>query len=462
LSRIEISPQEVQSWRQADRLTLQTNLWELCKELYPPPKNYWDRAFHLPVCKFFVQKDPAKDIAEQDISRPKQRLYLDPRNHFKTTIDICDIVQWILCFPDVRVLIASGTREHAIRMLSAAKAHFQYNETIRVLFPELCPPAHKPEDFGKMDQFICPGRKDKTLREPTCAVASPDSAVASSHWDVLKFDDLVNETNSRTPEGIRQVNNWFALSDPLLEPYGYRDAIGTRYDFSDVYGEQILKDDDKFLDDVSGAEYNGWLIHKRGCYDADGNAAFPVRWQCNDCRLGKSDHSNLECSKVKLDAKRSDMGTFLFACQYLNEPVPSDSQMFPLPLIEKAFTSNCCTQLVDATGIGPVCPNMACPVIDGCDTYRRVKDMGERAHVPADHVLVSSGAAHAEPSRVQAASGSTAKSEDGQEPESDPLEYDSTFTCLSCGYLMTFKPSKAVNCTSCKGNTWILGIYKKH
>jgi len=47
------------------------------------------------------------------------------------------------------------------------------------------------------------------------------------HYDVLKFDDLVNETNSRTAEGLKQVNQWYKLTNPLLEPYGYRDVINT-------------------------------------------------------------------------------------------------------------------------------------------------------------------------------------------------------------------------------------------
>src|SRR5262249_4213148 len=146
------------------------------------------------------------------------------------------------CFPDVRILIASGVREHAMSMLGAVKAAFQYNEAIRFLFPELCPDAKKVEDWGKLVAFVCPGRKDKKLREPTCSIASPDAAVASTHYEILKFDDLVNETNSRTAEGLKQVINWFKLTNPLLEPYGYRDVIGTRYDFSDLYGE-ILGDE---------------------------------------------------------------------------------------------------------------------------------------------------------------------------------------------------------------------------
>lgn len=313
-------PEEIVPFEQeavaALRLKLQTDLWSLLHVLYPPPQYYWSETVHRPVCNFLVQKDPSRQLWEQDTI--KQRLYLDPRNHFKTTIDICDMVQWILAFPNIRILIASGTRDNAIKMLKAVKAHFQYNSVLREIFSPWCPPAHKVEDFGTLDAFTCPARTERSLREPTCSVASPDSTVAGMHYDVLKFDDLVNETNSRTPEGLHQVTNWYRYTNPLLEPWGYRDVIGTRYDFSDLYGE--ILGEDYADDDLLGQYRNGYCIFKRSCFLADGSPIFPERFV-----------------KERLEQERRELGTFLFACQYLNTPVPGDSQFFPLALIQRAF-----------------------------------------------------------------------------------------------------------------------------
>lgn len=203
-------------------------------------------------------------------------------------------------------------------MLSAVKAHFQYNEVIRYLFPELCPSAKKTEDWGRQEAFTCPARKQKFLREPTCSIASPDATVAGMHYDVMKLDDLVNETNSRTAESLKQVVQWYKLSNPLLEPYGYRDVIGTRYDFSDLYGE-ILGDD--YVDEDCIARPNKrYLVTKRSCFNADGSPIFPERF-----------------TPERLEQERQEMGTFNFSAQYLNKPVPSDSQHFPWPLIERSF-----------------------------------------------------------------------------------------------------------------------------
>src|SRR5581483_3196559 len=105
----------------------------------------------------------SKSFAEQD--EAKQRLLLDPRGHFKTTLDIADIVQWILNFPDIRILIMSGKRDFAMRMLGEVKRHFQHNDKLRAIFPDFCAPRNA--EFGTTEEFTVPARKNFKLREPT-------------------------------------------------------------------------------------------------------------------------------------------------------------------------------------------------------------------------------------------------------------------------------------------------------
>jgi len=223
-----------------------------------------------------------------------------------------------VCGPVTGAIIASGTRDNAIKMLGAVKAHFQYNDVIRSFFPELCPTAKKVEEWGRMEAFTCPGRTAKYLREPTCSIASPDATVAGMHYDVVKFDDLVNETNCRTAESLRAVIQWYKLTNPLLEPYGYRDVIGTRYDFSDLYGE--ILGDDYSDEDCLAKLHRNYIVTKRSCFTASGEPIFPERF-----------------TRERLERERTEMGSFNFSAQYLNKPVPSDSQHFPWPLVERAF-----------------------------------------------------------------------------------------------------------------------------
>src|SRR5580693_7661366 len=58
---------------------------------------------HGRMCDMYVRKDNAKTVAEQDLII-KERMVLYPRGTMKTSIDICDAVQWVLNFPDIRLL----------------------------------------------------------------------------------------------------------------------------------------------------------------------------------------------------------------------------------------------------------------------------------------------------------------------------------------------------------------------
>ena len=214
---------------EALRLRARTDLFWLAKEVLG--YQLVERV-HLPVCEFFIHKDPAKPIQEQDTV--KERLLLDPRGHFKTTLDICDIIQWLLCFPNIRILIMSGTLTLAKRMLWEAKEHFRSNQTLRDLFPEYAIPIRG--DFGTQDEFTVTARTATHLREPSVSISTIEAVKASSHYDVIKCDDLVHEGNIGTPDQVEKTIIAFNYTTPLLEPYGYRDTIGTRYDHSDLYG----------------------------------------------------------------------------------------------------------------------------------------------------------------------------------------------------------------------------------
>jgi len=323
---LRITPEQAASAVIAQtRFELQTDLWKLLHVLYPPPKYKWYEHIHKPVCptpdqsdSFFIRKNP--NLRPQEWDHRKKRLWLDPRNTFKTTLGIADMVQWILAYPDVRILIGSGTRDNAIAIAGSVKSHFQYNEAIRYFFPELCPEAKKAGDFGSKDEFTCPGRIDKTIKEPTVSVASPDSTVASRHFELCHFDDLVNETNSRTKEGINQVNNWFKLTNPLIEVDCYRTVTGTRYDYSDLAGTIL---GENYSNEQMFCKMIGdYLVTVRGAFAADGTPLFPERF-----------------TPEFLEAERKEMGSFNFASQYQNNPVPDGTSHFPKAMIDKCFIS---------------------------------------------------------------------------------------------------------------------------
>jgi predicted phage terminase large subunit-like protein len=177
-----------------------------------------------------------------DLEGPRERLVLIPRNHLKSSVcTIAHTIQWIINYPNIRILISSGTGGQVEGFIRAIRGHFQTNEMFRWLYPEYVPHGKNVKDFGNQTAFTVPCRT--VIRpETTIASVSVGAVVAGAHYDVIKHDDMVDKENIRTPEQIENVKNHFGFLDPLLQRVnkgpgrGWTDVIGTRYNYSDLYG----------------------------------------------------------------------------------------------------------------------------------------------------------------------------------------------------------------------------------
>ena len=285
-------------------------------------------AVHGPVCDFFVQKDPSKPFGEQ--SHRKNRALFDPRGHYKTSLSIADTIQWILCFPDITYLKMSGTEKLTRRVVQEMKWHFMQNAIFRTIYDDYCP-GEKATRWGLTSEFTVPNRT-ANRREPTVSIATVNSVKAGSHYDIRDGDDVVNEENSKTKEQLQETIFDWKHTRPLVNPGGYTQYTGTRYDWSDNGGEIIETNPPKGpVDDLNGFGfmYEGadWNIFCRGCSKTDEQGKkillFPQKFRTDE----ESDPN-----KENLDAiQRED--PYLFSCQYLNNPAPTGTQNFPRELL---------------------------------------------------------------------------------------------------------------------------------
>jgi len=267
---------------------------------------------HGKFIDLFVQKDPNLGIYGQDHFR--QRLLLAPRNTMKTTWDEVDILQWIICFPDIRILILSGTQDLATRMVSVVKRYLQANLIIRALFP-LCP-VDADARWGNFDEFTVSRTMD--WREPTLCMSTIASVKASSHYDVFKIDDVTNELNCATPEQRNKVKSAVEDTYYLQEPQGsYFDFIGTRYDADDYYGHLLTANEQA---EQAGEQLptkvcalSAWTIRKdRAIETSEDN--IPVI-TIDDVDLLYSDRWSF-----KELAKQYRKNPYKFSCQMQNKP----------------------------------------------------------------------------------------------------------------------------------------------
>lgn len=231
------------------------------------------------------------------LTGPRNTLILYPRGHLKTSIiTIAHTIQWIINYPNIRILISTATGDQCKKMLNEIKGHFQFNKVFRFHFPDYCPVAKRAADFGSQEEFTIPNRT-KHYKEPTVSTCSVGKVIAGAHYEVIKNSDLVDKENVKTPGQIADVIGHFGYLNPLLErsevpPHnGWIDVEGTRYDFGDLYG--------RLLD--SGTYRT--VVRPRLGEETVWPARFPPS----------------ELARIE-----KEVGPYIFSCQYKNKPIPPE------------------------------------------------------------------------------------------------------------------------------------------
>lgn len=244
--------------------------------------------------------EPHREMC-QSVTRPgkKRKLRLYPRGHFKSSmITVGDATRRVCKDPNLRILIGNLSLGNAKSFLREIKGHFERGAKLRELYGDHVSDARS--DAGKWSETqIVSRQRTKNLKEPTIQVAGVGQSLASQHYDVMYLDDLLDQLSVTTQEQIQKTIEWYKLAISLLEPDGELIIIGTRYHDADLYGYIIKNLSEEFDIEVHGA------------IDGDGQPIFPSRF-------------TLEV----LAAIRKEQGSYIYSCQYLNEPVDDETAKF--------------------------------------------------------------------------------------------------------------------------------------
>lgn len=231
---------EDEDYRLSLRSRMQTDLFFLAKHVlgYDKVSERW----HRPVAEVFIRKDPSKSIGHQ--SRIRRRILLLPRKTYKTTFNICDTVQWVLCFPEVAVMVmcASNSPDSPLAdaFVAEVASHFICPEGAPRGALHLCFPEHILHKQPKAGEFTTPART-KFRRDPTVKGVSIEQSLSGWHPDIIKSEDVQDNRNSQTIFALRKVRKNFYLNLKMLGEEGFTDITGTRYGPMDLYGDMIAK-----------------------------------------------------------------------------------------------------------------------------------------------------------------------------------------------------------------------------
>jgi len=234
-------------------------------------------------------------------------LILVPRGCLKSSlITIAKTIQRILRNGDVRILITSAVLKQSIDFLSTIKQHLSENPKMVDLFGNL------KGRIWRENEITVAHRRSRE-KEKTIEVGSPEHTLTGKHYDFIIADDLVTRANILTAESCYATYLYFKdLLDLLDHTTGAIDIVGTRWSFSDMYG-QILDEKNGHL-----PYFNTYVC---GCFNEDGSAKFPKKL-------------SLEHIKALQENKADDLE---FSAQYLNDPVPAKDATFKVEYFKNYF-----------------------------------------------------------------------------------------------------------------------------
>ena len=221
--------------------------------------------------------------------KPK-KLLLMPREHFKSSFITIGGALWnIVKNPNIRILIVSATSEIAKRCLREIKSHIKHNMKFRQCYGDLA----KLEEKWTESTIIVD--RDNLSGTPTIRAVGIGTNVVGEHFDLIIYDDIVNRENTQTAQLTEKTKEWWQQSLALLinDEENPRSIwmVGTRWSHVDLYDYIIRELQDYFEIIVKSAIENG-------------KPYFPEQF-----------------SMEKLNELKVLMGSFVYSCFYLNNPI---------------------------------------------------------------------------------------------------------------------------------------------
>lgn len=202
-----------------------SNLFELRPETHAIPLKFVERRTGVP-----------------DLDNAPMQLILWPRETGKSSCGLVASAIQLACEnPNRAILIANEKQQNSMDFLKSIKHHFETNELLRALFPEVIPEDFKDVEWSSTRATL---RRTSGRPEPTFDTIGVGGTVTGKHYDCILCDDLISREVAEsirlgTHAKLNEVNFWVNTLRPLLsqgaQPFPWIRFIGTRWWLGDTY-----------------------------------------------------------------------------------------------------------------------------------------------------------------------------------------------------------------------------------
>lgn len=323
-------------------------------------------------CRVYGNKDTKNplhmDMCDRWQKRIKQKfsLWLLPRSHLKTSCFTEGGTLWELINDgELRFLIVNAKLDNAIDILANIRMCIETNEIFRWLFPEYCIDLASKAVRNRCKwlthrlDFPCSNRAGR--KEGNIEVMSVGASLVSKHYDRMIFDDPVNDENTTTKEYRDKIDRWYKNALQLRhDANSIIRLIGTRWHFDDLYSRRI-KDEKarrrRAKEAGKTVKPRYWIYHRQVVEKVDVGG---------EQIAGYDDVQPIWPERFNKDAVeeiRDENGSYIFSCQYMNNPLPEEDAVFKfsdiqeldeydIPRPESLVTFMSCDIAVEDTELG--------------------------------------------------------------------------------------------------------------
>jgi hypothetical protein len=275
-----------------------------------------------------------------------RRMVLMPRGHLKSSLGTVLYTLWrIYRNPNIRILVACNLQTLAFSFIREVRSYFESQDLDKVwnnrphIEGSLLPALDKRSrtrnfslDTEAEDRKVIWNNtalqvlRPESYKEPTLFATSVGTTVTGMHYDLVILDDLVDFKNVESEVKKRQVEEWIADIESVLNPPAVVTVGNESIQIKDTLGGEIVVNGTRYaLDDYYGqvlekADELGYKTHIRNIYKNGVDASQGYLWH------EKYTHNIVKSLQARLSPRR-------FSSQYLNRVYEKDAALFAVDCI---------------------------------------------------------------------------------------------------------------------------------
>ena len=250
---------------------------------------------HLPLCNFLQAPYPLKKLVEL------------PRGFLKTTVASVYYPIWrSLNNPSIRCLITQNTFDNAAKRVHEIRSIFEKHELFRALYPELIPNFNSKS--VRWSDECAEINRPVTFPEGTFEAAGIGTKLTSRHYDLICEDDTVTADTSDLSEDEIAPN----MEDVAKAIGAHKMFTNLSVDYKNF--ERIVIGTRWFSEDMINyvkTKEPGYAKYFMTVLNDKGEPIYPKRFDMS-----------------VLEAKKEEMGTYMYATQMMLDPTPLEKMIF--------------------------------------------------------------------------------------------------------------------------------------